>query len=592
MSAYRLPARASLLLASLLSFNTAFAAPAKAVPGDIVDLPEFRITEGRVLPREESWRYGTMPGFEILSNATDDRTAALLRDFQVFTYAVGLVWKTPPRTATTPITLIVCGADNRFDAFKPVNPQVGEHESTSLLYFDRERAALVLDFQKKVVRIHQIQAHDDGDDRTRIEVEHDKQLYREYARFLLGQSSPRPAAWVEEGIAQLIMHMKISPTRVQVGVIEERGTLAPGEDSLAERQLVTAGSDAEGRPQARTLRTLQDKDFNSVLAKRKLMSFEEFFAVRHTDPEANHPMGNNVWAKQASAFVHLCLYGKNKQFQMPFMMLAERATREPVTETVFKECFKLSYKQMEMELRLYIDAPVFEMQEFRAKDKKHGLPEPTTVAFREATQSEIGRIKGDALDLAGKPELAREELLTAYRRGEREPRFLAAVGVFEMTHGREDNARKFLDAAVKAQVDRPRAYLELARLRLRDARASQPRGARLTTAQANAIVDPLRTGVMIPPASPALYHLAADTWDATGAQPPAADVTLLIRGAALYPTDLGLVYQAANYAEKAGLLKETRVLASHGMKLAKEPSGQALFKAMLDRLPPPTQAKS
>ena len=62
-------------------------------PADpIVELPKFVVTDSRELPPPESWRYATIPGFEILTNASDRATQRLLRDFGMFRQALGHVW--------------------------------------------------------------------------------------------------------------------------------------------------------------------------------------------------------------------------------------------------------------------------------------------------------------------------------------------------------------------------------------------------------------------------------------------------------------------------------------------------------------------
>lgn len=62
-------------------------------------------------------------------------------------------------------------------------------------------------------------------------------------------------------------------------------------------------------------------------------------------PEAINPLGNNVWAKQSYAFVHMCLYGRGKRYQKPFATFLTRLGKEPVSEELFKECFKMDYKK-------------------------------------------------------------------------------------------------------------------------------------------------------------------------------------------------------------------------------------------------------
>src|SRR3954462_13021720 len=80
---------------------------AEEAAGPVVELPKFVVTDSRELPPPESWRYATIPGFEVLTNASDKATQRFLRDFQMFRQALSYVWPiaNPPRL--TP--LIICG---------------------------------------------------------------------------------------------------------------------------------------------------------------------------------------------------------------------------------------------------------------------------------------------------------------------------------------------------------------------------------------------------------------------------------------------------------------------------------------------------
>jgi hypothetical protein len=88
------PAASSLRLLSFLAVVSLLpvAQPAKrdrAVPADdTVTLPELTVTDSRMLPSLKSWRYARAGDFDVLSEAPDKTTRALLRDFQLFTQAI------------------------------------------------------------------------------------------------------------------------------------------------------------------------------------------------------------------------------------------------------------------------------------------------------------------------------------------------------------------------------------------------------------------------------------------------------------------------------------------------------------------------
>src|SRR4030095_10390479 len=103
--------------------------PAAADP--IVELPKFVVTDTGELPQPEAWRYATIPGFEILTNASDRATQRLLRDFGMFRQALGHVWPISQRLRQM-TSLIICGKGNKFDSFVPAGKAVPDAGFASL----------------------------------------------------------------------------------------------------------------------------------------------------------------------------------------------------------------------------------------------------------------------------------------------------------------------------------------------------------------------------------------------------------------------------------------------------------------------------
>jgi len=124
-------------------------------------------------------------------------------------------------------------------------------------------------------------------------------------------------------------------------------------------------------------------------------------------------------------------------------------------------------------------------------------PDPVTV--RRATDAEVGRIKGEAFRLSGQDEAARREFVVAYLRGERDPQLLASLGLMARQHHDDTRARTYLEAVAAATptVPRPRAYLELARLRSADLTAKSA-GRSLEAPQLAEVLQPLFTAQRLP----------------------------------------------------------------------------------------------
>lgn len=540
----------------------------------IVELPAMVVTDSRELPPPESWRYAAIPGFEILSNAPESETQKLLRDFQLFNIAIDTVWKGLQEKRTVPIALIICGKGGKFDAFLPPNDGRIDGARASLFFQNREQVAIVLDFEAKTLLVdslalreaatqaapNAVAAAEEADPSDpaaaggQVEVDHYSQLYREYIRYLMSRIQPRQPAWFEEGLSQLFMGMKFDRRSIVFAKVTE-----PGETG--------------------------EVNFNQTLQGRAFIPLQDFFDVQRDSNIATSPIANQ-WSKQAQAFVHLCLYGEGQKYQKSFLTFLLRIQTEPVTEALFKECFKMSYKNMLTVLAGYRDFTVSKSFEWRLP-KGQMLPEPTPLALREATQSEVGRIKGDALRLAGRPEAAHAALVAPYIRGERDPRLLAALGLEELAAGRTDRAEKFLEAAVTAKVDRPRAGLELARLRYK-AHLAQPAAAegQFSDAQTQEVIAPLLAVRSQPPPLPEIYELLGDTLVRSVTPPARETLAVLYEGVNLFPGRLGIAYQTAVLSIRSGHVKGAAGVIEHGLRLARDEKTRALFSDLKASLPP------
>lgn len=573
------------MLASLLVAGPLAAQEGAAANDRVIELPKFVVTDSRELPPPESWRYATIPGFEILTNASDRATQRLLRDFGMFRQALGHVWPIPQRVSQS-TALIICGRGNKFNGFIPAGRSVPDAGFASLFLKQGNRTAIVIDLAATTLNVLNVDGLNDaatGTDSGQISVEHDKQLYREYVRYLLSQNEPRFPAWLEEGLSQIIMKMQFDKRWIEFAKLEDPNTVSTQAAMVAELNALSAADDPDspllpGAP-------AEDRDFNAALRRRALIKFDRFFAVKHDSPEATNVLGNNVWAKQAYAFVHMCLYGYKGKFQKQFTTFIQRAAREPVTEAMFKECFNMSYNSMLTEIRSYCEFTVYEAKYYKSKEDVIIPPPP--LDLRDATQAEVGRIKGEAMVLAGRLKEARAELVAAYTRGERDPNLLAALGLYERAHGEEDRARKFLEAAFAGKSKRIDACVELAKFRFADALAKPeaPNG-RFSAAQVAAILDPLKLARGQPPPTYALYEAAADTWMKAAAAPTRDDARMVIEGAMVFPARMKLVYQAAIVAADANDLQSAHALADHGIRLTPEGPGRKRFEDLKASLPP------
>jgi hypothetical protein len=514
--------------------------PPIEVEGPTVELPKFEVSDSRLLPLPESWHYAEIPGFEILSNISERETRRFTQDFLLLQEVINVIMPALNRgRPAMPTSLILCGGAHGASQFVPTERRDDEYGANSMFFDSPERTAIVMDFALSELQI---------DSSTIVESDPYRAFYAAYFRHLLrrqmGHTSP---PWLEEGLVRLFGGIDFTNKWINFGMVGN-------------------GFGAE-----------KTGDFNRFLTGRHMMPLAEMFA--------SEGKGNSAWGYQCYAFVHMCLYSVGHKLQKPFIEFCSHLGDEQPSEELFQRCFHKSYKQMEVELRGYIDFTAFTYVEFNAK-KGHKLPDPPPVILRDATQSEVGRIKGEVLQMGGHADSAHLELIAPYIRGERDPRLLAALGLDEQLTGHDDRARKFLEAAARAKAVRPRAYLELARLRYSDAIAkpAAPNG-KLSEAQLATVLEPLATARTQRPPMADVYALQASAWAHSAVQPTREQFAGVIEGVRQFPADPNLLMQAILLASEAGFNDDARKLADHAVRVfASNPTERERFQLLASAL--------
>ncbi|WP_438482437.1 tetratricopeptide repeat protein [Oleiharenicola lentus] len=557
-----------------------------------IELPKYTVIDTRPLPKPERWLYAEFPGFEVLSNASDRNTRQILEDFRLFEQALEIVWPTLKGKSQVPATLVLCGK-NHFDSFVPDAAKLTDgSQGTASLFFDNgPRSAIVVDVGVSVLNLNTTDSaalNSAGVTTAGIEVEEGEQLKREYIRLLLSRLQPRWPAWFEEGLAQLLRGMEVTEKRITFAKLED-----PNEISITQAQAIeSARQNADAGIDLSSSAPAEDRGFQSALARSALMGFPEMFAVKRESRLAQNPIGSS-WAKQCYAFVHMCLYGEGQRYQKGFLKFITRLTKEEPSEALFKECFETGYRSMGTTLRSYVTGAAYKSMEWNAGKGSKGFADFSKIVPREATQGEVGRIKGETYTLGGHRDEAQRELITAYRRGERDPRLLAALGLFEQSGGDTVKARKFLEAAAEQKVVRAEAYLALAKLRIAEASANAGEEKPFTVAEVDAITALLRTAAQQPPAMPEVYETLADTWARSPEKLKREQVVVLVRASVQNPARLRLIYQTAQFCADAGMLQEAHALTDHGLVYAPTESVKQRFSELKAKLPPaPPAAKS
>ena len=522
-----------------------------AADDPVVELPTYTVSETMVLPPPESWRYAEVPGYEILSSLSERETRRFVRDFQLLQQAIAVVWPALFSGREAPPSMIILSRrEAEFHSFVPTALRGDAGFSTSVFVQDEERSGIVVDFVRTRPGDGTVAAGGSDDEFVPggelVEVTDPyREFYFQYFRTMIRRSAPNAPRWLEEGLVRVLGSVDFSKRMVEIGRIDPT----------------------------------DEYDFTAVLKSNAVPPFASLFTV---DRDTRALPRN--YQTLCHAFVHLCLYGEGRKFQEPFRRLVDAALRGPIDEATFRKIFGMDYRRMEYVIRSYSQFTYYQHPQFRAKRGTAGFAEPPPFELRDATQAEVGRIKGEIYRLAGHADRAYLALIAPYVRGERDARLLASLGLNERSRGEHARARKFLEAAALAGVERPRAWLELARLRLEEARAQPASGdGRLGIDQVDAIVAALMRARAQRPPLPDVYEELAGVWARSARPPDAEALAVIYEGAITFPGRQRLLYLAASLATEYGRLQDARPLVDHGLNHAR-PDVRPHFVALDERL--------
>lgn len=372
--------------------------------------------------------------------------------------------------------------------------------------------------------------------------------------------------------------------------------------------------------------------------KRDRKAKIEIPSVRGLFAEAPPTEDNAILMEsEAALFVRWGLLGPDRRdpaISRAFLELARRSRRGPVTEQVFADCFGFGFAAMDEKLAAFLKSVLARPTSVYV-DMPASFPAPV---LREATADRIGRILGDWLRMEGESlrgsdlDLCEAFMFSAGRMLERayrednglppdvdpsrgggqsagtspnaaygsavvmkpfvvsathlhDPGLLAVYGLYERDTGNDGKAREFLEAAARAGVVRPKAYLVLAKLRYVEA-IGRPLGldGKISAQQAEGILDPLHSALRCLP-DPDIYRLIVETWIHCDAKPDVDDLVGIVEGAALFPRNTGLSYRAALLCAKDGYPAQAAELIDKGLVFTTSESNRGYFERLRSTLP-------
>ncbi|MDI1247473.1 MAG: hypothetical protein PSV13_01195 [Lacunisphaera sp.] len=424
------------------------AAPTEVATGEVVELPPFVVTGFVIGP---PWRYAEIPGYEILSQCSDDETREI----------VAALWRGPQLVLppalrphfSLPMTVVLFN--------QPPLTQAGNPQTFGSVQRPAEMGRHWTNLIKRSL-----------DDRESYALNLWPGSFNQTSAFrfdictLLRRRAPATPLWLKEGLFG------------GFGLYREGVYWRPGEE---ERIVpVATWCSLEETRQARNLVDIARKRLSPggrELAPSSLAPFIPALPdlIERTPPAADDPSLDR-WAAGTALFVRWGIYGRRPEEVGQFWRFVERTCAEPATEALFQECFGRSYASVHAELSWYLAVAVRE----EATAPPDGMLPLPRFNLRAATVAEIARLRGEwermeAAALAPRfPDLAkqyREQAARTFARGYKtkegreDPRLQASLGLLALETEQFTVAAQFLEAAVARQVPGPLPYLEAARLR-------------------------------------------------------------------------------------------------------------------------------
>ncbi len=570
---------------------------------DVVRLPEFRVFETQPLPPRESWDFVQVGHLEILSSASAAVTKRFARDLARFQNMLQVAAPTMLIRAEQPVMIVLCGKDGQYERFVRPADRTTRRISNVSFVRDVEIASIVVDYAPgAAVTRGTGPALVDAAGNLRsaatlpligeVPARTMAEFSRQYVLLSLSEMQPRLPAWAAEGLATVYGAIEYSDKWIEIGSphlfarqIEEHmfvSDFLPDLYAARNRAGFSGSQTSETYGSAVTPR-------NAYVVERKmpLLRMEQLFAVGYDSPlrggtAPDAAFAGYQWRQQCAAFVHLCLYGANGKFRAPFIKFATRTSTEPPTDAFFKECFGIDYRAMALRIRSHWEEVDFKGLRIESTDGHALVTSAGAADVRPATDAEIGRIKGETFRLTGQEEPARQEFVSAYLRGERDLRLLASLGLMARQRHDEPRARTYLEAVGESAtpVPRPRAYLELARLRAETIQADATPAPRYTPEAVVFLLTPLFQAQRLPQQLSLIYREIATVWAHSSVPPAREHLAAVERGARLFPYDDTLATQLAELLVAHGYEADAQPHVKRALKLTHDPALRARLQKL------------
>lgn len=200
----------------------------------------------------------------------------------------------------------------------------------------------------------------------------------------------------------------------------------------------------------------------SLLSQNKLVPFDTFFNLSNAELHKNGDHSRNIFYAQAWVIVHY-FFTKQKTVEMSNFLVS--LLNGKTGEKAFQDVFKMSYAQLEKEIKRYLGQNTFQYTIFTFREKIAADVDLTAVPLSEA---DVNAYLGDLLYHTRRYDEAEKYLLQALALDPDSSMANTALGMVKMRQEKMDESAKYLEKAISVNSRNHIAYYQLAFLLSRE----------------------------------------------------------------------------------------------------------------------------
>jgi hypothetical protein len=294
----------------------------------VIELPPFVVTGFAFGP---NWRYASIPGYEIITQCSDAESRAIIESIHrgrqlMLASELWTDFAVPMTVVLFNQPMVSSGQPASFGSVQGPG-ETGRHWTNLIKRTLDDRESFALNLWPGSFNY--------------------SSTFRFHTRTLLRRRAPAVPAWLNEGLMG------------SFGVYREG---VYWHEASRTKLLIAANWHSAEEIKTATTRALSGEAARQLarrplaLSPSPLLPFlSEFSVLFESDPpEADDPAAPR-WACTAALFARWGIYGRSRPEQAAeFWRFADRASREPVTEQLFRECFGQSYAEVRNELAWYL----------------------------------------------------------------------------------------------------------------------------------------------------------------------------------------------------------------------------------------------